>query len=303
MKKVICFLMTIIMAISMFGVPALADGELGVILDGEPIEFDVQPQIINGRTMVPMRKIFETLGASVEWDGNARKITATRQDKTVVMYIDNTIFSVNGKPITLDVPPQIVEGRTLVPVRAIAESFDIYVIWDDIYNTVVLSHYLPFESSIQAFDYLCAWLLENGKAFAEYVYIGVELADGIEIQVRSVPNAVEGRSCIILNLNSIGFDDCLTNIFLWPTYDGTSVSASYIHTTATSQIEGDIDMTMHTDNYPLQCRESELGEGDNTWDLLEDTRQRINLLLDEADMLLSFAKTGVNLRELGFKKR
>jgi hypothetical protein len=62
-------------------------------------------------------------------------------------------------------------------------------------------------------------------------------------------------------------------------------------------------MEMYTPNYPLAYRECNPGEFETTYNMLEDTRQRINILLDEADILLSFENTGVTLKTLGFEKR
>jgi len=106
-----------------------ATEEIKVELDGAPISFDVPPQIINGRTMVPMRKIFESLGAVVTWDSQSRTATGRRGDTTVNVSIDSTTLFKNGVPKTLDVAPALIDSRTLVPARAIAESFDCKVDW------------------------------------------------------------------------------------------------------------------------------------------------------------------------------
>ncbi len=110
-----------------------------VILDGAKLEFDVPAQIINDRTFVPLRVIFEAMGAEVEWDGDARKVSAVKGDTTVEMTIDSTVMSVNSQEITLDVPPQIVDDRTLVPARAVAESFGAEVEWDGDTRTVIIT--------------------------------------------------------------------------------------------------------------------------------------------------------------------
>ena len=73
MKKLFIACITLIMLISILAVPVSANDEIWVLLNGEKLEFDVQPQIINGRTMVPMRKIFESLGASVERENETKK--------------------------------------------------------------------------------------------------------------------------------------------------------------------------------------------------------------------------------------
>ncbi len=102
----------------------------------------VNPKIINNRTMVPMRKIFETFGAKVEWDGTTKTITATKEDTIITLQINNTLAKVtqNGveREILLDSEPTIVDNRTLVPVRFIAESLDKTVGWDQWDKTVII---------------------------------------------------------------------------------------------------------------------------------------------------------------------
>lgn len=113
--------------------------DVSVMLDGKKLEFDVPAQIINDRTFVPLRVIFEAMGAEVEWDGDERKVTAVKGDTTVEMTIDSSVMSVNSQEITLDVPPQIVDDRTLVPARAVAESFGAEVAWDGDTRTVIIT--------------------------------------------------------------------------------------------------------------------------------------------------------------------
>ena len=101
-----------------------------VNLNGSELVFD-QPAILeNDRTMVPIRAIFEELGASVEWDASTQIVKATKGDVTITMQIGSNILTRNGKQITLDVPPQIIGGRALVPLRAIEDSFGATVDWN-----------------------------------------------------------------------------------------------------------------------------------------------------------------------------
>lgn len=79
----------------------------------------------------PCRAIFEALGAEVEWDDATRSITATRDDKTIEMTIGQTEMTVDGEAVTLEVAPTILNNTTLVPVRAVAESFDAQVGWNE----------------------------------------------------------------------------------------------------------------------------------------------------------------------------
>ena len=138
MKKRI---IAILMALSVSAAPAAAlaaDDDIKVMLDGERIAFDVQPQIIDERTMVPLRAIFEALGASVDWDQETQTVTAVKGDTKIALTIGKNVIYVNDKPIELDVAPLIIDERTLVPVRAIAESFGLDVDWDGENATVVI---------------------------------------------------------------------------------------------------------------------------------------------------------------------
>ena len=119
--------------------PAPADDGIKVLLNGEAIDFaDVEPQIINDRTMVPLRAIFEALGAEVAWDDASKTVTAKKGDITIKMTIGADSFTKNDEKIALDSPATIVDSRTLVPVRAIAESFGSKVGWDGESKTVTI---------------------------------------------------------------------------------------------------------------------------------------------------------------------
>ncbi|MGN1318674.1 MAG: stalk domain-containing protein [Lachnospirales bacterium] len=113
-------------------------GSNKLINEGNVTTIDVPAQIINSRTMVPLRAIFEALDAEVNWDGDTRTITSTKNDITVKMQIGSNILYKNSEEKVLDVPAQIVDSRTLVPVRAIAEAYDCKVEWDGTTQTVTI---------------------------------------------------------------------------------------------------------------------------------------------------------------------
>jgi hypothetical protein len=98
-----------------------------VILNQHPLRFDQAPIIENDRVLVPLRVIFEALGANVKWEQSTQTVTAVREDVTVALTIGSNILNKNGEQIALDVSAQLVNGRTLVPVRAVAEAFGAYV--------------------------------------------------------------------------------------------------------------------------------------------------------------------------------
>ncbi len=125
-----------------------ADDSIKVLVNDQQIDFTdengnvVEPKIINSRTMVPMRKIFEVFGANVEWEGTTQTITATTESKTLVLQINNQEATVKSgdteEKIMLDSAPVIYDSRTLVPVRFIAESLELHVGWVPETRTVVI---------------------------------------------------------------------------------------------------------------------------------------------------------------------
>jgi hypothetical protein len=114
--------------------------EIKVTLNGKQIEFDQQPVMENNRTLVPMRAIFEAMGAAVEWYPDTQTVIAKKGDVTVSMQIGNGVFTVNGQERKLDVPPKITGGRTLAPARAVAEGFGAIVDWNTAEKTVVITN-------------------------------------------------------------------------------------------------------------------------------------------------------------------
>jgi len=100
------------------------------LLNGHVLSFDVPPQIVNDRTIVPLRAIFEAMGASVEWDQRTQTVTARKGDDIVILKIGDTSPTVNGRVVPIDQPGFIVNGRTLAPLRFVAEAFGGTVTWD-----------------------------------------------------------------------------------------------------------------------------------------------------------------------------
>lgn len=114
--------------------------EISVMVAGELLTFDQPPVIVNDRTLVPLRAIFEALGVIVDWDEETQTIAAQSGDNTVIkLQIGSDKMLVNGEEKTLDVPAQKINDRTLVPVRAISESLGCTVEWIEETNTVKIN--------------------------------------------------------------------------------------------------------------------------------------------------------------------
>lgn len=109
-----------------------------VTLNGTVLNFEQPPVLIHDKTMVPLRAIFEALGAVIEWDPDTRTVMATRADQAVKLTIGDDVGYVGGRPVKLEQPAVIVNNSTLVPVRFIAESFGADVGWDADSRTVLI---------------------------------------------------------------------------------------------------------------------------------------------------------------------
>ena len=106
----------------------------------------LEGQIVQGRFLVPMRGIFEALGATVHWDGDTRTVTGTKGDISVKLTIDSKITTVNNKKVELDVPATVIEGRTFVPARFISESLGANVEWDgEIRVATIIKDYIEIK--------------------------------------------------------------------------------------------------------------------------------------------------------------
>ncbi|MBE7053621.1 MAG: hypothetical protein E7391_05025 [Ruminococcaceae bacterium] len=139
MKKLISLALCLVMLVSCFSFNAFAETEISIIINGKKLTMDQNPVIIDGRTLVPLRAIFEGLGAQVEWDDSVKTAIGKRDGKEIKIQINNTVAKVNGKDVTLDVPAQLINSRTMVPVRFISEALGEKVDWDDATKTVIIT--------------------------------------------------------------------------------------------------------------------------------------------------------------------
>lgn len=133
-KFLVCLLILAVLCINV----VCAENDIAVVVDGETLSFDVAPTVIGGRTLVPVRSIFEALGATIEWDAVTSTCTATRDDTTVKITIDEPQMYVNGEAKALDTPAKIIGSRTLIPLRAVSEAFECEVIWQGSIRTAVI---------------------------------------------------------------------------------------------------------------------------------------------------------------------
>lgn len=120
-------------------VSAYSEKVISLEIDGTVIRTEVPPTVIGGRTMVPVRDIFEACGANVTWNPATKKITGSKGGKNVVMQVGSNKLYMNSSVATMDCTPVIIEGRTLAPARYVALGFGGTTQWDALNKVVVIT--------------------------------------------------------------------------------------------------------------------------------------------------------------------
>lgn len=119
---------------------ASAQAGISVTINGQAVQFPGQgPQMVNGRVLVPLRGVFENLGAHVEWHPDRHEVVAARGQASVDLQIGNPSATVNGQEVRLDVPAQIVNGSTMVPIRFVSEAIGAQVRWNQAEQLVIIT--------------------------------------------------------------------------------------------------------------------------------------------------------------------
>lgn len=115
-------------------------GEIRVFIDGRQVNFpDTKPYIKNGRTLVPVRFVSQEMGAKVNWNNKKREVLIEKGGKKISLKIGSKEVYVNGTKKVIDVPAELKNGRTMVPLRFISEAFGANVRWIDAERKVVIN--------------------------------------------------------------------------------------------------------------------------------------------------------------------
>lgn len=120
-------------------------GNKVIYVNNQPQTIDVPPQIIEGRTLLPIRYVVEPLGAKIFWDDVEKRVTIEFKNITIDLWIGKNTAKVNGKPTQIDpnnpkVVPLIIQGRTMLPVRFVAENLGCDVLWDGTTKTITITY-------------------------------------------------------------------------------------------------------------------------------------------------------------------
>lgn len=178
MKKYFWCALFIVLLFSVLGFTrARANSDIKVMLDGEYISFDVQPRLIDDRTMVPMRGIFEELGATVNWDAATQTVVVQTEETIVSCTIGKKELIINGVKKAIDAAPCIVLGRTLVPIRFISEAMNCTVSWN--YQTRTVLIFKKTKNEVDTFYKVNDVLLNYTHATKEYLVVARDILEEV----------------------------------------------------------------------------------------------------------------------------
>lgn len=162
--------------------------EISVSVNGEQLVFDQPPVIRNDRTFVPIRAICEKLGASVNWDDQEKRADIFSADGSITLYIDYAAPKINGITTIIDAAPFIENGRTLVPVRVIAQTLGASVDWDGDSRSVTITQnqdMSDYSEYLKEADKPIVYDMAGGGEF-KAPYINLKSADKLNSDINSL---------------------------------------------------------------------------------------------------------------------
>ncbi|MEJ3718755.1 stalk domain-containing protein [Paenibacillus polymyxa] len=136
----VALLSTLVLTSAFANLAGAQSGDIKVIINGVTQQYTQSPIVSQNTTLVPLRGIFESLGAQVEWDSKAKKVTASKNNDTLTLNIGSKLAYKNSNPVQLDAATQIQKGQVLVPLRFVSQSLGAKVNWDQTTRTVTISN-------------------------------------------------------------------------------------------------------------------------------------------------------------------
>jgi len=164
MKKTLVLTLILSMILAAFaGLAGAAEQEITVVIDGRTQTYTQAPVIKNGTTLVPLRGIFEALGATVTYDSATKKIVGKKADIEVVLVLGQKKATVNGKTVELAQAAQVMNGSTMVPLRFIGQSLGADVEWEGATKTIWIYSFKINEADLDAILTLLDKVIETSN--------------------------------------------------------------------------------------------------------------------------------------------
>ena len=183
-RKFLSFALALMIALAVIPSTVLAtsDDAIRITVNGVPVSMDTAPFVdANGRTMVPVRFISEALHAGVQWDASSEMVTVTLNSTQITLQIGSRVLSRNGIITMMDTEAAVLDSRTFVPVRFIAEALGLTVGWDSLSNTVSL---IGGDSSFILFSSIAEY---DGKIYSIFASPEIPNPIGIKGSARFTP--------------------------------------------------------------------------------------------------------------------
>lgn len=231
LNKFIASLTAIIMVLVVLNQPSVqAASTIKILIDGKELSTDQAPMLIGNYTFVPLRGIFESLNARVDWNSVTKTITAKKNDTTIVLQIGSNTATINNQIVPLESPARVLNNRTLVPIRFVSESFGAGVSWNERTRTVQITK--PAIKQVAAVTAVNAMIIgQNG--------------DGRDIQVTFTPptdtsSVKQYRALVVKEANASSMNLAKAQIVSSANYSEISTASRYPTLNLTTQAK-DID--------------------------------------------------------------
>lgn len=185
-KKIFLATLMLLLIISIPICAMASPKPIEIYINGEKVESDVAPIIVNDRTLAPVRVISENLGAEVYWDNDNRLVQVETPSKTIILKIDDTRALVDGQEVVLEVPAKIVNDRTMVPLRFLGETLGAEVSWDNDLRRVIInrSGSKVVDLAYETIDGKPTVIIK-GDSLLEYTTVEIEDDNKLVIDIKS----------------------------------------------------------------------------------------------------------------------
>ena len=226
-----------------------AQDDIRIEIDGQQLELDVAPVVEAGRVLLPVAHMLRALGAEVTWNEADRTVTIQQNDISILLEIDDQIAIVNGNAVLMDVPARILNSRTIVPLRFVAENLDADVVWNEAQRIVHVTsaddefviRSIPFEVVEEADRdaNVAAWVEENlmtaglheYRDDSDWIYVlaagGERPTGGYVMNVLTVTEIDRSVAFVEAELEMPGIDEFVTPALTYPheliRFDGTGI--------------------------------------------------------------------------------
>jgi hypothetical protein len=209
-----------------------------VTIDGKVQTFDQPPVLYHDFTLVPLRGIFETLGAKVGWDQTTQKVTADKGDIHIELQVAKNLVYKNGLPIQMSVPAQIINGRTMVPLRFISEALGAKVDWVNDTHTVVITTN-TVQTVAPSFNGTSVSQMEGNLSLKQAVELAI--ANSTDLKSRQIG----------LDQSKLSADQTRDNIDYVPISNGSGPNVDAINKAFGSSARADISVQVQQKQYDM----------------------------------------------------